>query len=1181
MSKILKLDAAGNPEQFDFILCHKNMDHIGMLSNVQPGSVVVKGNMNAADELSFTVYKTLDEHTEPLWDSIIDFKLIYVPNLYEYFEITVSMDEDRQKNTYKQITATSLCEAELGQIMLYDIEINTEDDIARDDYVVTKFYSQKEKKGSLLDRILEKAPHYSIGHVDSELMDIQRSFSIDGTSIYDFLTGDCAEQFNCIFIFDSTTRTINAYDLYTLCNNCGHRGAFNDVCPKCGSTNLKVYGEDTTIYVDKENLTDSVQFETNTDDVKNTFHLVAGDDDMTAAVRNINPNGSAYIHYFCNDTLNDMSEELREKIKNYSSLYQSKQQDYASLTQKIYDTMDGLIYLQSGMLPTFSTTISTAQNEVTKIQTNLTEVAVRNVSSSTGVATVDGAIRSIAPVYIKSGYFRAEIPKNTAGLSTSAFTYKGKDGNGNPYGTWTGQIKITNISDKDDVATTGTMSVKVTAVSQEYLNQKIKKTMAKVGKEMDKKNVDYIDAVSVLDNDAETLKTTLKQYCMAVLVSYRDAVQAALDVMQAEGHGTSSSDYYQDMYVPYYEKIQVIEAEIDARQADIDAKSAELDGYMAERQKTQDELNFRQYLGQDLFKEYCSFRRQDEYSNDNYISDDLNNAEIIANAWDFLDAAREQINIAGEPQHSLSSTLYNLLLMPEFKPLVDKFQLGNWIRVGIDDKVYRLRLTSYQISFSDLTTIDVEFSDLTRTANGYNDVNSILSSAHQMATSYDYVAKQSEMGKKAEETFSDMRKNSLNATLYRINNNDAEEVSYDRFGILSRSYDDVEQTYDKEQLKITHNVIAFTDDYWKSVKCALGKQTYKLNGTVYEQYGLNADFVLAGQIIGGDIYSDNFSDAGETPTGTHINLKNGDFSFAGGKLTYSNALNELNLQGKISSSQIESPTIYGGVIKSQNYDETTNTGSYIDLNGSGFSFGDGRVYYNSSNGVFRISSEAYLGSGNYKLSQLKTDVESAASTASSALSAAGDPISYITKSELFNKLTDNGATQGIYMSGNRLYINADYIQSGDITADYIHLGGQMSVYQTGSGNALGGYIGYMQGNDGMPTDGIAIGRNSQRYMIFTDASNNEGIRINNAGTSYLFGRTRARFGKDLWVDGNLQVDGTGTVGGYSIITTGTISSYLPSVPANIVTNNAGHTISIQWNGTNIVFWVDGQNVKSL
>lgn len=167
-----------------------------------------------------------------------------------------------------------MCEAELGQVILHDIEINTEDDIAREEYTEpTIFYNPNKKDSSLLNRIFEKVPGYTIAHVDETLLKIQRSFSIDGTSIYDFLTNTLSQEIGCIFLFDSNTRSVYVYDMETCCLDCGYRSedAFA-VCPECEGTILhEPYGKDTSIFVDKNNLGSDIQLTSETDSVKNCF----------------------------------------------------------------------------------------------------------------------------------------------------------------------------------------------------------------------------------------------------------------------------------------------------------------------------------------------------------------------------------------------------------------------------------------------------------------------------------------------------------------------------------------------------------------------------------------------------------------------------------------------------------------------------------------------------------------------------------------------------------------------------------------------------------------------------------------------------------------------------------------------------------------------------------------------
>ena len=89
----------------------------------------------------------------------------------------------------------------------------------------------------------------------------------------------------------------------------------------------------------------------------------------------------------------------------------------------------------------------------------------------------------------------------------------------------------------------------------------------------------------------------------------------------------------------------------------------------------------------------------------------------------------------------------------------------------------------------------------------------------------------------------------------------------------------------------------------------------------------------------------------------------------------------------------------------------------------------------------------------------------------------GDDAS-VTSSAIFNILTDGGTKFGIFSdsSSSRLYINADYIKSGTVVADYIRVGGEMTVYRSTSQTTIGGYIGYCSGvsGGGVSTNGIGV-----------------------------------------------------------------------------------------------------------
>ena len=60
----------------------------------------------------------------------------------------------------------------------------------------------------------------------------------------------------------------------------------------------------------------------------------------------------------------------------------------------------------------------------------------------------------------------------------------------------------------------------------------------------------------------------------------------------------------------------------------------------------------------------------------------------------------------------------------------------------------------------------------------------------------------------------------------------------------------------------------------------------------------------------------------------------------------------------------------------------------------------------------------------------------------------------LTQLDVFNRLTNNGQTQGVYLSNGKLYINGDYIKAGTINGDYIKGGTRGSRLQIRQRNRI-------------------------------------------------------------------------------------------------------------------------------
>lgn len=962
----LILDSIGNPEPPSIILANRNGNKLGQL-DVDANSIDVKDILETS-EFTFTLNKYVDGEITNLWDKVLNFKLVYCPEWDLWYEIKVELDESTE--TIKTVFCTQLGQAELSQIMVYNTEINTEADIARDDYKISILYDEDNKDASILHRVMSKAPHYSIAYVDESLKRIQRSFSFDDSSICDVLD-EIEEEVGCLVIYNSNSdekgmpkRDISVYDLLQNCKNpsCKHRGEFTDKCPKCGSVDIHYgYGQDTTIFVTSDELaTEGIQLVTDTDSVKNCFKLEAGDDLMTATIRNCNPNGSDYIWYFSDAVKEDMSKELVESIEGYDNKYKeyydshisnldnglidkynalvNKYQKYYNtkstcincdyegyfekqcpscnstniLTGKIlqtidssikgypnlmnayYNTIDLALYLESGLMPTVEMGETDAKEQVKLLTTSsLSPVAVnvedvKNVSLS----TANSAVLSMAKVIIKPTY-KVEI--NTSVLSDQQV--------------WSGQFVITNYSDDTDTATSDTINVLINNQTEDFIKQKLEKAL-------NKEDTDDLSISGLFDDDKydyDSFCEELKKYALNPLKSFYDACDACLNILIDQGAGDKNEkpDLYENLYEPYYNKSLAIANEIKIREEEIvvikglydetneNNKVLIADGLQTNiedcKRQIQEELNFEDYLGEDLWLEFCAYRREDKYSNSNYVSDGLNNAELFERALEFVEVAENEIFKSAELQHSISATLNNLLIIPKFKPLVKSFKTGNWIRVQVDDKIYKLRLLEYDFSYGDLKNISVEFSDVTKIKNGITDLQDVVSQTASIASSYGSVQRQAKKGNVARNTIDQWLVDGLSAANVQIQNNNSEEVLMTKNGLLARSYNDITGEYSPEQLKITHNIMAYTDDNWQTVRQAIGKHDYKLydeneNSFVDESgYGMNADFVVAGvvsgsQIIGGDIYSDNYSV--NDRTGSYLNLRDGTFSFGGGSLRF-------------------------------------------------------------------------------------------------------------------------------------------------------------------------------------------------------------------------------------------------------------------------------------------------------
>ena len=891
----LRMDTSGNVEDISFVLAKKNGDKLGNITNVD--NIVAKHSMKEASEFTFAAHKKIGNSIIKCWNDIKDFKLVWIPEWDMWYEITVEVNE--KDENIKNVSGKTLGEAELSQIMLYGIEINTETDIAREDYKIpTTFYNPDHPEASLMDRLLtDKAPHYKVKHIDKSLMNLQRTFTFDDTSIYDALQ-EVSEELDCLFIFGCGSdengkpeRTISVYDLEANCVDCGNRDTFVHKCPKCGGTNIILgYGEYTNVFISRDNLADEITYSVDTDSVKNCMKLEAGDDLMTAAIRSCNPNGTDYIYYFPDETREEMSLELQEKLKSYDALYEKYQSDYnfiindsfvtnynalvnkyktyeenlkdteiknpivgyPKLMRIYFDTIDMVQLLRNKLMPPVDKPDNNAKSQGEYLMANLPSSASTTSLKNLSVSTADNIMVMLAQSIVK-GVFKVTVTNTT--LSNNV---------------WKGKFNLENYADKDDKFTSQFVSININENYESYVKQRIDSILAR-------SDENYYDIVGLFKQDMTVFKSQLKKYCLNTLQIFQKCCQSCIDMMVQQGissnstssiYGINTKVLYENVYIPYYNKMNAIQDEIKVREDELYTVEGKYnnqnqlvqDGIQIEIERiiteVQDALNFKNYIGIDLYKEFSSFIRMDKFSNDNYISDGLNNTDLMKNAIEFITVATKELFKSASLQHSITGTIKNFLRMKEFEPVTNNFKNGNWICVGIDDKVYQLRIIEYEIDFSDTQNISVTFSDVVSAPDGMTDLESILANSSKMATSYNGVTRQSTINTNFKNKMNEMIAKGLSMTNTKIvSNADNQDITWDEHGLLCREYDDIISDYTDSQLKIINHGIYITDDNWKTARAGIGNFIYydPKDKTYKESYGVIADTLVSNLILTSEV----------------------------------------------------------------------------------------------------------------------------------------------------------------------------------------------------------------------------------------------------------------------------------------------------------------------------------------
>lgn len=843
--------------------------------------------------------------------------------------------------------------------------------------------------------ILEKASQWSYGYITPTITEVnlgkkkeitsdkfQRTFTFDGMDILSAMS-EVSQECNVIFDFDTENRKINVYNKFTL-------------------------GEDTTVLVNRRNFASSIQIEDLKDEVKNCFRVSGGDDVITNYFSAVNITGN-YI-YDLSYQEEDMPETLSSAIHDYIDYKDSLNEEYYG-GYEVYDLLanktgisaipkylgrystsptptqtgcyyfnitsnkyyiwngtsweiagafvrycsanDTLAYYEHEMAPTVGLVTTTAREQAEHIKSEL-ETITSDYSGVVLSVTVSSSDFAIATNNILA---YAKV------LIDSRYTIKNLVENGFPNvsnKTWSGRLQIYKTSDETD---NYIINVNVPFIySSDSIQNQLLFAKQKIYKSLASNSTYEVDEYIVqitqgLDVDSAEFKRRIKNYMseynLTELKTYYDAFQSCLNILDTYYNlgSSSQSAVFETIYKSYKVRVEATKEVIQERQKQVDEYSDMVDIYSQEIATIQQNADFKTYLdniSSDLWTLFNSYRREDTYQNDNYISDRLNDGQILAKCKELLDAAQYNLSIACRLQHTLSVSINNLLIMPEFKEFWDKFTIFNYIRVSEDDLIepYKLQLIQADFDFDNPSEINVTFAtNISGSGNVLNSLESVITQSVSIGTNFSSVTQQATHGDSAKSQVSTWISDGLNVASTQVKNADNEEVTVNNYGILLRSETD-EGQYDPFQVKLTGQGMFYTGDNWDHVLGCLGRiyiQDTPSSG--HWDSGLIANSIIGNLIAGTSLKITNssgsfvldkdkatFTDISINYTdsdGRYVRIGDGYSVFKIGKgntdqLYFDTSVNKLTLTGTVKASSIE-----GGSIN------ITNNGKYFKVNSIG------------------------------------------------------------------------------------------------------------------------------------------------------------------------------------------------------------------------------------------------------
>lgn len=783
----LKFDADGNPEVPTLLLQTKAEATIGVLSNVSNIKISVK--FSEPSEMTFDIAAYNNGERTPYYDDVVGYKVIRT----ETYGVYIIMSPEVSGGGMEEIKSVTAYSLEKGlEAKKFFLEEGT-----------YNFWNPASPDGTIISRILEIAPSWSVGYISPTLVGRYRTFDQIDDYLLNFMYNTIPEKFRGVFVFDSYKKTISVYDI-------------DEERPTL------------PIYLDFDNLVQELEVKELTDELATAVSPYGADE---LDIRAVNPTGTNWVYDLSHFiAIGDVPADLAKKWEAWQHEFLANQAYYR-----------GLVSLQASataQLITFRSQLEDLNHELDDL-TNQQSVTIQALAEETTDAGKQSQQEKLDEINEQIDAKKEEISAMEADIKETEALLDEE----NPE-SYVAQAQAVNaelnlktyftaeeyrilqeyfieqdITEETFVATdinstisgtssdlaTGTFSVSGSSIAQIDLSEQFDKNI-------------YSIAGGTFALSGENSITG-------------DVIRATLEVKE-------DSSFVMSVYAGTMKSGDV------TAQSGMITVSGKMSGFTSDVASiTEDEITT-------LEGTSLSFTLADAQV---FMTTNAGDYQRYSIQMELFDFAVETLSELATPTYDFSLDTANFIFSQDFKPFRDKLELGKGVYLRLHNgEIIKPTLIEFEVDFENREELSLVFSTQFKRNDNVNTLKDMIEQGYSSGRSFDASKYTYSQVASQASAVSEFMNSSINAAVNAVVGASGQTVIINGSGIHIGG----NSPY---KIRIVDSMIAMSDDDFKTAKVAIGRFASPETGEVW---GVNAELIAGKLLIGNSMVLENVSDRG-------------------------------------------------------------------------------------------------------------------------------------------------------------------------------------------------------------------------------------------------------------------------------------------------------------------------------